>query len=214
MQLTKFTHACVRLDDGDRSLVIDPGVFSEVEPALDGVGAVLITHEHVDHIDADRVRAALKADPRLRIWAPSGVAASLADFGGQVIAVVPGTDFTAGGFAIRTFGGQHALIHASIPTVANVGYLIDEDVYHPGDAFTVPDVAVRTLLVPTMAPWSKTAEVIDFTVAVRAPRAFQIHDSLITSVGAGMIEGLLKGISAPFGVEFEHLQPAQTVSLS
>ena len=31
MQLTKFTHSCVRLDDGDRRLVIDPGVFSEVE---------------------------------------------------------------------------------------------------------------------------------------------------------------------------------------
>ena len=28
MQLTKFTHACVRLDDGDRSLTIDPGAFS------------------------------------------------------------------------------------------------------------------------------------------------------------------------------------------
>ena len=52
MQLTKFTHACVRLDDGNRSLVIDPGVFSEVEAALDGVSTVLITHEHVDHTQA------------------------------------------------------------------------------------------------------------------------------------------------------------------
>ena len=28
MRLTKYTHACVRLDDGDRHLVIDPGSFS------------------------------------------------------------------------------------------------------------------------------------------------------------------------------------------
>jgi len=75
MQLTKFTHACVRLDDGNRSLVLDPGVFSELESALDGAGGVLITHEHADHIDADRLRAAVRKDPRLRVWAPAGVAA-------------------------------------------------------------------------------------------------------------------------------------------
>jgi L-ascorbate metabolism protein UlaG (beta-lactamase superfamily) len=213
VQLTKFTHACVRLDDGDRSLVIDPGVFSEVEQALDGAAGVLITHEHVDHLDADKLRAALKADPRLQVWAPGGVAESLADFGEQVVAVSPGGAFDAVGFSIRTFGGQHALIHPLIPMVANVGYLINEDVFHPGDSFTVPDLPVRTLLIPTNAPWSKTAEVIDFAVAVRAPRAFQIHDSLITPVATGMIEGHLQRIASPFGVGFEHLQPTQTVSL-
>lgn len=213
MQLTKFTHACVRLDDGDRSLVIDPGVFSEVDQALDGAGGVLITHEHIDHLEPDKLRAAVAADPRLRVWAPRGVAASLADLDEQVVAVEPGTSFEAVGFSIRTFGTQHALIHPLIPMVANIGYLIDEDVFHPGDAFTVPDVPVRTLLIPTMAPWSKTAEVIDFAIAVRAPHAFQIHDSLVTPVATGMIEGHLQRITAPFGVTFEHLQPAQTVSL-
>jgi L-ascorbate metabolism protein UlaG (beta-lactamase superfamily) len=213
MQLTKFTHSCVRLDDGDRSLVIDPGVFSEVEQALDGAGGVLITHEHTDHLDADRLRAAAKADPRLRVWAPDAVAESLADLGEQIVAVAPGSTFDAAGFAIRTFGSQHALIHPLIPMVANIGYLIDEDVFHPGDAFTVPDVPVRTLLIPTMAPWSKIAEVIDFAIAVRAPRAFQIHDSLITPVATGVIEGHLHRLTAPFGVTFEHLQAAQTAAL-
>lgn len=213
MQLTKFTHACVRLDDGDRSLVIDPGMFSEVEQALDGANGVLITHEHADHLDADKLRAALNADPRLRVWAPGVVAESLTDLGEQVVAVAPGTSFEAAGFSVRTFGGQHALIHPLIPMVANIGYLIDEDVFHPGDSFTVPDIAVRTLLVPTIAPWSKAAEVIDFAVAVRAPRAFQIHDSIGTPVYAGMVEGHLERIAAPFGVRFEHLQPTQSVSL-
>jgi glyoxylase-like metal-dependent hydrolase (beta-lactamase superfamily II) len=213
MQLTKFTHACVRLDDGERSLVIDPGVFSEVESALDGAGAVLITHEHADHIDADKVRAALTADPRLRLWAPASVAESLTDLGEQVVSVGPGESFEAGGFAVRSFGGQHAVIHPSIPVIANVGYLIDETVYHPGDSFTVPDVSVPVLLVPSHAPWSKVSEVIDFTVSVRAPKTFQIHDSLLTSVGAGMVEGLLQRVSGPFEVEFRHLAPAESISL-
>ena len=76
MQLTKFTHACVRLDDGDRSVVIDPGVFSEVDEALDGTRAVLITHEHPDHIDLDKIRLALAGDSRLQLFAPAAVTAA------------------------------------------------------------------------------------------------------------------------------------------
>src|SRR5207244_2300954 len=97
-RLTKFSHSCVRFDDGDRSLVIDPGTLSETDVALDGAGGVLITHEHPDHLDVGAVRSAAGADPRLRIWAPSGVAASLADLGEQVVAVAPGESFDAIGF--------------------------------------------------------------------------------------------------------------------
>jgi L-ascorbate metabolism protein UlaG (beta-lactamase superfamily) len=211
MQLTKFSHACVRLDDGDRTLVIDPGVFSEVADALDGAAAILVTHEHPDHIDADKVRAALGRDSRLLLYAPGSVTTALADLGDQVVTVDAGAQFDAGGFAVRTFGGQHALIHPAIPIVANLGYLVDDAVYHPGDSFTVPNAAVSTLLLPTNAPWSKASEVIDFAVAVRAPRVHQIHDSLITEAYAGIVEPHLTRIAGPHGVEFQHLKPRETV---
>jgi L-ascorbate metabolism protein UlaG (beta-lactamase superfamily) len=212
MQLTKFTHACVRLDDGDRSLVIDPGVFSEGAQALDGAGAVLITHEHPDHIDTDTVRAALDKDSALRLYAPSSVTSALNDLGDRVVTVSPGDTFEAGGFSVTAHGGQHALIHPAIPVIANVGYLV-AGVYHPGDSFFVPTEPVQTLLIPTNAPWSKAAEVIDFAVAVRAPRAHQIHDSLVTDVYAGMVEGHLQRIAGPHGVEFEHLKPTDSTTL-
>lgn len=212
MQLTKFTHACVRFDDGDRALVIDPGVFSEVEQTLDGVDAVLITHEHADHLDADRLRAAAKANPRLRIWAPSAVTESLADLGEQAVAVGAGESFDAGGFAVRTFGGQHAVIHPSIPVIANVGYLIENSVYHPGDSFTVPSAPVATLLVPLNAPWSKAAEVIDFVISVRAPKVHPVHDVLLTDVGRGIVEGHVSRIGAEHGSEYAYLAPGATVS--
>ena len=65
MKLTKFTHACVRLEKDGRVLVIDPGHFSETEEALAGAEAVLITHEHADHMDVDAVLAALRPSLRL-----------------------------------------------------------------------------------------------------------------------------------------------------
>lgn len=202
MQLTKHGHSCVRVDDGDRTLVLDPGAFSDLDAALDGADAVLITHEHRDHVDVDRIRAAATSDPRLRIWAPRPVADQLADLGEQVVPIGAGESFDAAGFAVRTFGGQHALIHPLIPIVANVGYLIDDAVFHPGDSFTVPPAAVQTLLLPAVAPWSKVAEVIDYTIAVRAPRAYPIHDAIVADVYHGLLQGNLVPIAERFGIEY------------
>jgi L-ascorbate metabolism protein UlaG (beta-lactamase superfamily) len=213
VQLTKFTHSCVRLDDGTRSLVIDPGVFSEVEAALDGASAVLITHEHPDHVDLDRVRAGARRDPRLRIWAPEPLATALGDLGEQVAVARPGETFEAGGFDVRTFGGQHALIHPTIPIVPNVGYLVDGGIYHPGDSFIVPTADVSLLLAPIHAPWSKTAEVIDHVIAVRAARAVGIHDALLTDPGRSLVESHLGRIGAEHGCEYTHLSPTGTMDV-
>jgi L-ascorbate metabolism protein UlaG (beta-lactamase superfamily) len=184
-----------------------------VDEAVDGASAVLVTHEHPDHIDVDKLRGAAQRDTALRIWAPASVAHALDDLGEQVVAVGPGESFEAGGFAVRTFGGQHALIHPLVPVVANVGYLVDGAVYHPGDSFVVPNAQVQTLLVPTIAPWSKASEMIDFAISVRAPRAFQIHDAIATPMFASLVEGHLQRITGPFGVEFTHLEPKQSVAI-
>lgn len=56
MKLTKLGHACVRLEKNGRALVIDPGALTPQDDALAGVEAVLVTHEHADHLDPDRLR--------------------------------------------------------------------------------------------------------------------------------------------------------------
>ncbi|WP_375480750.1 MBL fold metallo-hydrolase [uncultured Jatrophihabitans sp.] len=202
MQLTKFRHSCVRVDDGDRALVLDPGLFSDVAPALDGVDAVLITHEHADHVDPDALRAAAKANSSLRVYAPAAVRETFADLGDQVTAVGPGETFQAAGFDVRTFGGQHAVIHPLVPVIANVGYLIDGAVYHPGDSFAVPQAPVSVLLLPAVAPWSKISETIDFAIAVRAPKAYPIHDAIVNDYFHGILQNMLKPLAERYAVDF------------
>lgn len=218
MKLTKFGHSCVRLEKDGRVLVIDPGVFSDVPAALDGADAVLVTHEHADHLDPDALQTAMAANAELRVWAPAVVSATLADslpdtMRDRVTTAEPDSRFAAAGFDVRTFGHQHAVIHLLLPVVANICYLIDGAVYHPGDSFTVPPEPVQALLIPIHAPWSKISEVIDFAIAVRAPQAFQIHDGLLNDAGRGMVEGLVTRFSAPFGITFHHLDVGDSVEL-
>lgn len=218
MKLTKFTHACVRLEKDGRVLVLDPGSYSESAEALDGAHAVLVTHEHPDHIDVEAVKSALADNRELELYAPAGVADNLRneapDAAGRVHTVDPGTSFDAAGFGIRSFGGQHALIHPHVPIVANIGYLVDENVYHPGDSFIIPDgISVRTLLVPVHAPWNKVSEVVDFVIGVRAPRAFPIHDALLNATGQNLVEGHVKRLGARYGTEYTHLSARESVDV-
>jgi L-ascorbate metabolism protein UlaG (beta-lactamase superfamily) len=218
MKLTKFTHSCVRLDRDGRVLVLDPGTFSETKEALDGAQAVLITHEHGDHVDVPALVNALRGTDGLAVFAPAGVAAHLRREApaaeDRIHTVEPGSSFEASGFSVRSFGGQHALIHPQIPVVANIGYLIDENVYHPGDSFIIPDgSSVQTLLVPIHAPWSKASEVIDFVIGVRAPRAFQIHDGLLNEMGLKIVESHVTRLGAKYGTEYTHLQVRETVDV-
>lgn len=212
MKLTKFTHSCIRCDDGASTLVIDPGVFSQTGEALAGADAVLITHEHPDHVDVDAIRAAATGTD-LRIWAPASVAALLTDLGERVTVVRPGDAFEAAGFTVEAVGGQHALIHPRIPVVQNLGYLINGAVYHPGDAFVVPTSPVELLLVPLHAPWSKTAEVVDFVTAVRPRAAHQIHDGLLNERGVAGTEAHVARFAGEFGTEYRHLDDHAHVEL-
>jgi len=210
VRITKYTHSCVRLA-GDGVLVIDPGEWSE-RSALDGADAVLITHEHPDHLDVAAVAEAAAKRPGLRVFAHAEVLPKLAAFGDIATAVGPGEQFGAAGFRVRAFGGHHALIHPDIPRIANLAYLIGDDdtnVYHPGDSFTVPeDTDVDTLFVPLNAPWMKLMESIDFVRAVRPGRAYALHDGLLNETGAKISDGHLDRLS---GTAYQHVAPGTTI---
>jgi L-ascorbate metabolism protein UlaG (beta-lactamase superfamily) len=218
MELIKFTHSCVRLEDGaNRRLVIDPGSFSEVEQALDGVDHVLFTHQHPDHVDVARLTDAARANADLRVWAPKDLADQLnavAELDGRVTTVGPGESFEAGGFGVRTFGGQHAVIHSSIPVISNVAYLVDDALYHPGDSYVVPPATVEYLLIPLNAPWAKVSETMDFAVSVRAPRMSGIHDALVNETGRNLYASLLTRVGEVHAVTYNPLAPGQSAAIS
>jgi len=212
MHLTKHGHACVAISDGERRLVIDPGVFTE-ETALDGATAVLVTHEHTDHVALDRLRAALDANPGLEVWTNHSVAGSLEGLGPRIHVVGHGDAVQVAGFDVHVHGELHAQIHPDVPRIRNVGFLVDGLVFHPGDALTVPEEPVVTLLLPMHAPWSRTADLIDYVRAVHADQAFAVHDGMLNDAGLGVVSGLLgeRGPGTP--TPFSRLAPGDSVDL-
>ncbi|MGC0336697.1 MBL fold metallo-hydrolase [Streptomyces sp. SLBN-8D4] len=211
MKLTKMSHACVRLEKDGQTLVLDPGTFSEEDAAL-GADAILVTHEHLDHFNEERLRKALDANPAAEIWTLRSVAEKItAAFPGRVHTVGHGDTFTAAGFDVQVHGELHAVIHPDIPRITNVGYLVDGGkVFHPGDALTVPDHAVETLMLPVMAPWSKISEVIDYVREVKPQRAYDIHDALLTDLARPIYDNQIGALG---GAEHLRLKPGESTAL-
>jgi L-ascorbate metabolism protein UlaG (beta-lactamase superfamily) len=194
MRMIRYTHSCVRLERDGRVLVIDPGIWSEPQ-ALLGADAILVTHEHYDHID--RLRLAGLGVP---VHAPSG--ANIRDL--EIIGHIPGEEFNAAGFQIRAVGGRHALVYGRTPDCANLGYVVEDSLYHPGDSLHLPDQPIETLLVPIQASWLKTAEAIDFALAIAPERSFGIHDGQINERG---LEAINHRLAAETGDVYSWLPP-------
>ncbi|TCU81710.1 L-ascorbate metabolism protein UlaG (beta-lactamase superfamily) [Curtobacterium sp. PhB25] len=213
MELTKYNHATVVLEQDGTTLVIDPGTFTPEAADLAGAAAaVLITHEHADHFDVDAVRAGLDANPSLVVRGPAAIVEQLGDHDGRVAAVRAGDAFEVGPFSVQVFGEQHAVIHRDIPTIANVGYLVNGTVFHPGDAYLVPGVPVGTLLIPTSGPWANTAAAVDYVREVAPQRAIQIHELLLSDAGQQMNVRML-GTDGLGGVPTTILQAGEHVTV-
>ncbi|WP_107774852.1 MBL fold metallo-hydrolase [Nocardioides sediminis] len=209
MRITKFGHACVRIEHDGAVVVLDPGVFSEPE-ALDGATGVLITHEHPDHVHADLLRGS-----DAPIWTIESVARLLreqaGDVGERVSVVHPGDRLDLSGLPVEVVGDKHAVIHPDYDRIDNSGYVVtvgDAAVYHPGDSLTAPGRPVDVLLAPMSAPWLKVSEAIDFVREVGAPRSLGIHDKVYSEIGLGMVATHM-GNLLPEGQEFLRREPGE-----
>jgi L-ascorbate metabolism protein UlaG (beta-lactamase superfamily) len=192
VELTKHTHACVSVDKPDGHLLVDPGTFApNAAELIAQTDTILITHEHFDHFHEQAIATALEARPELTVYGPAAVVQRWDSRPGQAVTVTDGDEIRAGGFDIVVFGQWHAVIHRDIPAVANVGFLIDGEVYHPGDAYHVPPVTVSTLLLPVSGPWTKLGEAVDYVRAISPERLIQIHEVLLSEIGQQSTRGFL-----------------------
>lgn len=198
MQLTHFGHSCLLADFGHTTVLFDPGNFSHGFEGITGLSAILITHQHPDHVDTRRLPALLEANPDAVLYADPQTTEQL---GEPCLPVHVGDELGVGRLTIRAVGGRHAVIHPEIPVIENISYLVGDGEHparlmHPGDALFVPDEPVDVLATPAAAPWMKVSEAVDYLRAVAPTRAVPIHQGIITAGARGIYYGRLSEMTA------------------
>lgn len=194
MRVTKYGHSCLHVTEGSASVLLDPGAFSSGFESLTGLTAVLITHQHFDHVDADKLSTLLTANPGATVYADAQTAAALGGKGIEVTTVQAADEFDVG-VPVSVYGARHAVIHKDIPVISNVAYLIDGRLLHPGDSFTEIDRPVEILALPVSAPWMAVKEAVEYVRSVSPSYVVPIHEQVLArpAMVYGMLEPLIPG---------------------
>jgi L-ascorbate metabolism protein UlaG (beta-lactamase superfamily) len=211
MKLTKYTHACLVLEKDGSALVIDPGQWSNDFVAPEHVVGVVVTHAHQDHYSMELLRSIIDANPDAHIYAHADVAAELENL--PVQTVVAGENVHVGNFALSFFGGEHAAIEPSRPTQANLGVMVDDLLYYPGDSFALPDRSVNILALPVSAPWMKFSEATEFLRAIKPQRAFPTHDAILSETGMALADSMFQGAAASIGTEYQRIKASSSIEI-
>jgi L-ascorbate metabolism protein UlaG (beta-lactamase superfamily) len=209
MLITKYEHACLVVTEQEKNLVIDPGTFTKSLTDITNVVAIVLTHDHADHFDTELTKRIIAANPDAVVYctpeAVDGLAAA------SVVVVKNGEEKQVGPFILRFYGEKHAFIYGTMPDTHNVGVLVNDTLYYPGDSFSKPDRAVPILAVPVSGPWLKIGESAEFLNEIKPQRAFPNHEGMLTEVGLDSANKLLTRVAEKYGGTYTPLSPGQSL---
>lgn len=190
MQLTSRGHSCLLVEAADTRVLIDPGAFSAGFEEITDLAAIVVTHQHADHLDVDRTVELVRRNPQAQVLADPQSAEILAGRGVDVVATAGGERYRVGHLTVTGVGQWHAFNHDWMPTMSNVGVVLaaegEPTLFHPGDAYDGDPGAVDILAVPINAPWTAVRDSIAFVRRLAPARVVPIHDALLSATGRGL----------------------------
>ena len=214
MEITRLGHAALLVATDETRILVDPGSFSRPETfQLTGLDAVVVTHQHPDHLDPERSGALLAANPdALLLCDPETAAQQKSD---RWTTTADGLEHRIGDLLLRGVGAVHAQILPTIPRIANVGLLVDDGastLFHPGDSYEHAPEGVDVLALPLTAPWAKIAETVEFAARVAPTTLFPIHDAVVAEAAYGIFWGHV--VNHAGVVDARRISPGETLTTS
>jgi len=217
MRLTHLGHACLLVETGGQRILIDPGVFSPGIVDVTGLNVILVTHQHADHVDLQRLPAVLEANPQALLYAEPQAAAVMAGAGIGSEHTVAGEELSFGRVLIMPVGEKHALINEALPRIGNLGVVIrvegEPSLFHPGDAYDAEPGQIDILAVPLNAPWTASRDTVAFAQRIAPKVSVPIHDALLSATGRQLYLSQLKSFG-PESMEVRDLADGVAVDFS
>ncbi len=208
MKVTKYGHCCLLVETGGVRLLTDPGCWSTLPEHLGTIDAVLLTHEHQDHLHVPSLSQVLAKNPKAVVLTNSGVGALLQKEGITYKVLEHGQSKDVGGVLVEAFGVKHADIYETVPVVPNTGFFIDNRLFYPGDALTAPARPPEILALPVCGPWLLLADAVRYALDLQPKVVFPVHDGMLAHVGA--FHRIPEGALTRDGVGFVVLEPGKT----
>lgn len=182
MKITKFGHCCLVIEINGTRVLVDPGAhdYSRLPADVKNISAILITHEHADHLHIDALKNLLLNNEKAIVITNTSVGKMLEQEKIAYTKVEDKESFDLSGIKISGFGDKHAEIYNTFGQVQNTGFMID-GLCCPGDSFNLPYDKVDILALPVAGPWMKISDAINYAKKINPRIVFPIHDGMIQS---------------------------------
>ena len=211
MKITKFGHSCLLIEEQGTRVLLDPGSFSSGQNDARDLNAILITHEHGDHLDLTSLKAVRKKNPDAVVLTNTGVARQLEKEGIPFELLEEGKKRQCRTISLDAYGKDHAIIYKTFPPVVNTGYFVGTRFFYPGDSFFVPPRPVAILALPATAPWAKISESIDYALRVRPGACIPVHDGILKV--PEFFHRMIGGVLQEKGIRFISMTDNETLEL-
>jgi len=217
MRITHLGHACLLVETSGQRILIDPGAFSPGIEDVTGLHVILVTHQHGDHVDLQRLPAVLEANPQARLYAEPQAAAVMEEAGIGAEYTVSGEALTFGPVQVTPVGERHALINEALPRVGNLGVVLrsegEPSLFHPGDAYDAEPGRIDILALPLNAPWTASRDTVAFAQRISPRVVVPIHDALLSAIGRRLYLSQVQSFG-PEGMEVRDLSDGIPVDIS
>lgn len=181
MKISKYLHSCLVFELDGYKLLFDPGKFSFAEGEVTAemfkdVNAVVITHIHPDHYDADILKQILALSGAVVIT-NTQIGADL-DKAGIVYTIFEEGAANFGPFILKAFPVAHEPIMDN-PLPQMTGFIINDKVLHPVDSMEdklLEYKGIELLLMVTMAPFANEPRISGFADRLQPKQILPVHD--------------------------------------